>query len=453
MVQSPKVNYDLMYHNLFGKELPVNLKLRLMARDLPDIPVYDFEPPQDHSASYGFIEPEEEPEAKAEAKAKAVANHDLPLFFKIDSTKTLPDTPVYDVEPIFVQSENLEEDEVEEDEVEEPEAEAEAEAEAKAEAEAEAEPNAKAEAEADAEAEAIADNSDGFMANTDLDRAEAMIMQIFGGDENALSSIRSRDMNRESALRNAVASERNDAITREITKLEKEKEEATKQTADEEERKIKHLEALKNYKDAVAKFKKIKTENEPTSQEYQLAWNELEESAKKLAQFGENKLGEIEILKNTELDGKTNSTIKKIISEIGITWKNKPAGEFSEADKNDALKTIEKLKSEPYATPEDLEKIQTVYEAIINKPSKEEVDTERERQKKEILKLVNDCKTAMDHPKKRKEILTTEFVDAIEKYKLPSDEKTYTKSYSNWEEFEKDYAGRYEFVDYKGVKL
>ena len=429
MVQSPKVNYDLMYHNLFGKELPVNLKLRLMARDLPDIPVYDFEPPQDHRISYGFIEPEEEPNAEAEAEPDAVANHDLPLFFKIDSTKTLPDTPVYDVEPIFVQSENLEEDEVEEDEVEEP------------------------EAEAEAEANAIADNSDGFMANTDLDRAEAMIMQIFGGDENALSSIRSRDMNRESALRNAVASERNDAITREITKLEKEKEEATKQTADEEERKIKHLEALKNYKDAVAKFKKIKTENEPTSQEYQLAWNELEESAKKLAQFGENKLGEIEILKNTELDGKTNSTIKKIISEIGITWKDKPAGEFSEADKNDALKTIEKLKSEPYATPEDLEKIQTVYEAIINKPSKEEVDTERERQKKEILKLVNDCKSAMDHPKKRKEILTTEFVDAIEKYKLPSDEKTYTKSYSNWEEFEKDYAGRYEFVDYKGVKL
>lgn len=416
-----KVNYDLMYHSLFGKDLPLT-RLGLIARDLPDIPVYDFEPPQDHSSSYGFIEAEEEPEAKA--KAKAEAKHDLPLFFKKDSTKTLPDTPVYDVEPIFVQSENLEEDEAEE-------------------------PEAKAKA----KAKAIADNSDGFMANTDLDRAEAMIMQIFGGDENALSSIRSRDTNRESALRNAVTSERNDAITREINKLEKEKEESDRQKANEEEREIKKLEAIKNYKDAVAKFKQIKTEANPTSQEYQLALNELEESSKKLAYYGEDHSTEVDLLKNTAIYGKTNKTLKQDISELGIIWRNKQGGQFSEKDKKDALQKIEELKAEKNGEPEDFEKLQTIFEEINSKPSMEEVDAERERQKGEILELVNKCKRAMDNPNEQKEILTTEFVDAIEKYKLPSDEKTYTKSYSNWEEFEKDYAGRYEFVDYKGVKL
>lgn len=447
MVLSPKLllpegDNDLMYHSLFGKELPLT-RLQSIARDLPDIPVYDFEPPQDHSVSYGFIETGDDPKDTSKAKAYIKPNNDLPLFAKLESTKTLPDTPVYDVEPIY-----LEEDEDEtpkesetpkEAEIAEPDEEAEEEAEI---------------AEPDAKAKAKADNSDRFMANTDLDRAEAMIMQIFGGDENALSNIRSRDTNRESALRNAVSSERNDAITREISKLEKAKEEADKQKANEEERKIKKLELVKNYKDAVAKFKQVKTDEEPTSQEYQLALNELEESAKKLAQYGEDNSSEVDFLKNTAIDGKPSKRIKREISEITVPWQYMKGGQFSESEKKDALQKLKELKEEPHVTTEDSEKIQSAIEEINYKPSKEEVDTERERQKAEILNAVNTYVYAKTLPKnKRGKVLTEQLVNTLEKYKLPSDGSMYTKKYSIWGDFEKDFANKYTFVDYKDVKL
>ena len=461
MLQSPKkVDYDLLYQSLFEKYLPnfslleKELQVEPIARDLPDIPVYDFEPWQDHSVSHRLIKKRE----------KSKANNDLPLSIRLlSSGLILPDIPDYDVDPIFEQSENLEEDESEtpkedesdetevvtpkEDESDETEEEDET---AEPDEEAEAEPDEEAEAEPDEEA----DNSDGFMANTDLDRAEAMIMQIFGGDENALSNIRSRDTNRESALRNAVSSERNDAITREISKLEKAKEEADKQKANEEERKIKKLELVKNYKDAVAKFKQVKTNEEPTSQEYQLALNELEESAKKLAQYGEDNSSEVDFLKNTEINGKPSKRIKREISEITVPWQNMKGGQFSESDKKDTLQKLEALKAEPYVTTEDFEKIQSAIEEINYKPSKEEVDTERERQKEEILNAVNTYVYAKTLPKnKRGEVLTEQLVETLEKYKLPSDGKMYTKKYSIWGDFEKDFPNKYTFVDYKGVKL
>ncbi len=224
----------------------------------------------------------------------------------------------------------------------------------------------------------------------DVDRAEGLILQLFGGDNSGLASVRSRDNAREASLRTAVQAERSNALTRELTNLEKMKQESEENLRKEQDRKDKAYIADSEYRKAKVAYEELLRTKGADNAETKSALVDLNLAARNLNSYSDiTGKPEVNIMEEptkptateptaTEPTVKSTDELSRAVNEHKRNWHKRKSGTFTNAERNSILEELNKLYAERNISESDKDMIDEIRKHVKGLSSKEKVAADGE---------------------------------------------------------------------------